>query len=169
VLQCVARAEVFGSGLKPGIVNTITVVSPGNTASNQLLLRGSNRSPFLHLEIALDYTVAFLPGDSTEEPYQARVTTYLYAINDLSGRELFAYHWHPQGVSHVKTPHLHFNGADPMRLPVRPESPQVTDLSLSRSHFPTRPIELSELIHFLIRDLAVEPRRPDWERVLEER
>ncbi len=38
---------------------------------------------------------------------------------------------------------------------------------LSRIHFPTHHMELSDLIMFLITELGVGPRRPDWESVLD--
>lgn len=168
-LQCVARAEVFASGATPGIVNTLTIVGTGNAPANQLLVRRADRSPYLYLEVAIDFTVAFLPDESTWHAYQAVVTTYLYAVNDLSGRELFAYHWHPQGMSHVKTPHLHISGTDSIQLPGRPGNPELTRLSLSRAHFPTRAVELAELLRFLIRDLEAQPRKQDWAQVLDAR
>lgn len=160
-LQCVVRAEVFGSGSMPGIANTLTIVSPKSVSTGLLLLRKPDRTPYLQLEVSIEYTVAYLPEDSMRQPYRAVPTTYLYAISNLLGNELFAYHWHPEGVSQEKTPHLHVTGAIPLRLPVRPGSPEATELALSRAHFPTHRIELAELIRFLIRD----PGSGIWELV----
>jgi hypothetical protein len=132
------------------------------------MLRNRQRTPFLLLDISLEYTIAFLPEETMRQPYRAVTTNYAFAVLDLSGEELFAYHWHPEGVSHVTTPHLHFSGALPISLPIRPGSPEATELWLGHAHFPTRRIELSEFVRFLIRDFNVEPRRPDWQLVLAE-
>ena len=168
-LQCVARAEVFGSGSSPGFPNALTIVSAGRGPADRLILRNRQRAPYLLLDVSVEYTVAYLPEEAMRQPYRTVTTNYAYAILDLSGKELFAYHWHPEGVSHVKTPHLHFSGALPISLPMRPGSPEATELWMGHAHFPTRRIDLAQLVRFLIRDFDVEPRRPDWDRVLSER
>lgn len=165
-LQCITRAEVFGSGSNPGHVNALTIVGAGRAPNEPMLLRNRQHQPHLLLDISIEYTVAYLPDETMQQPYRATIANYAYAIQDLSGSELFAYHWHPTGVSHVKTPLMHFNGSTPVRMPKRPGHPDERVLSLRRAHFPTRRIELAAFIRFLIRDLDVEPRRPDWEQVL---
>lgn len=165
-LQCVARVDVFGSGSNPGQVNALTIVPAGRASNEPMLLRDRQHQPYLLLDVSVEYTVAYLPEETMRQPFRATMTNYAYAIQDLAGRELFAYHWHPIGVSHVKSPHVHMSGSMPMRLPQRPGNPDERMLSLRKAHFPTRRIELGAFIRFLIRDLDVEPRRPDWELVL---
>ena len=92
---------------------------------------------------------------------------YLYAVKDLDGRELFAYHWHPVGLSSVHRPHMHVSSAQPVTLPTRPATTRAVELVLSRIHFPTHRIELAELVRFLITELGVGPRRQNWESVLD--
>ena len=92
---------------------------------------------------------------------------YMYGIMDLAGRELFAYHWHPTGVSAVRDPHFHASSTPPVVVSDRPGNPNTTELALNRVHFPTHRMELTELVRFLITELGVGPRRPDWETVLE--
>lgn len=166
-LQCVAQAEVLSSGTSRGRVNNLVVVSSGNTPANTLLLRRSDRSPYLHLEISTEFDVVALPDVSAQRSYQAAVTMYMYAVKDLNDRELFTYHWHPVGLSRVRTPHLHYSSATPISLPNRRGSSSVIELDMSNAHFPTHRIELAELVRFLIRDFGVAPRRQDWERVLD--
>lgn len=99
--------------------------------------------------------------------HRAMVTRYMYAVKDLDSRELFAYHWHPAGLSLVHEPHMHVSAARPVALQARPGSTQEAAMVLSRIHFPTHSIQLSEFIRFLIAELGVGPRRADWESVLD--
>lgn len=85
----------------------------------------------------------------------------MYAVNDLTGRELFAYHFHPSGLSPTKTPHLHWSAATPIVMPMRRGSSAVFELDMSRAHFPTHHLELAELVRFLITELGVGPGRAD--------
>jgi len=110
--------------------------------------------------------VTQLPYVPAQRRYEAVETMYLYAVRDLDGRELFAYHWHPLGLSSVDTPHMHISSARPVALPTRPGSTPTGELVLSRIHFPTHYMNLSNLVRFLITELGVGPRRPDWESVL---
>jgi hypothetical protein len=75
-------------------------------------------------------------------------------VNDEDERELFAYHWHPIGRSHVTTPHLHISG--------RTEPPE-----LAQAHYPTGPVTLADVVRPLIADFQVPPRRTDWQRILD--
>lgn len=108
-----------------------------------------------------------LPDAPAKRRYQAAVTMYLYSVQDLNGGELFAYHWHPVGLSSVQEPHMHVSAAKPVALPNRPENMHLPEMVLSRLHFPTHKIELPQLVRFLIIELGVGPRRDDWESVLD--
>ena len=79
----------------------------------------------------------------------------MYKLEDLQGREIFAYHWPSTGPSPITTPHLHLGAASQVVAP------------MTNAHFPTGSISLPDLVRLLIRDLAVPPLRPDWESVLE--
>lgn len=50
-------------------------------------------------------------------------------------------------------PHLHVRAS-------------VAGVPLDKAHLPTSPVEVSQLVQFLIRDLGVEPIRSDWQEVL---
>lgn len=158
---------MFGSGLAAGRLNDLTIVSPGNVPANTVPLRTSDRAPYLLLEVSVEYSVIQIVDVPVQQRFQAVVTMYMYAVNDLTGRELFAYHFHPSGLSPIKTPHLHWSAATPIALPLRPGSSAVFELDMSRAHFPTHHLELPELIRLLIRDFGVGPRRRNWEQILE--
>jgi hypothetical protein len=132
-----------------------------------MLLRHSDRSPFLKLRVDLEYAVIFSPGDAGRLQYRAAVTRYVYRVLDLDDQELFAFHWHPVGVSDVRTPHLHVSAARAVSLARQSGSPGLDELNLGKLHFPTHRIGVGELVRFLITELGVRPRRPDWESVLE--
>jgi len=87
--------------------------------------------------------------------WEARTAAYEYRLSDGDDREILAYHWHPDGVSHVQSPHLHLGpGAE------------VGRVALTTAHLPTGWIGLDEVIRLAIEGLGTEPARRDWDRVL---
>ena len=116
-----------------------------------LALRGTSN---LMLKILQSYRIA----DSGEprNSWTVRVVAYNYVVYDSQRRAMLIYHWHPRGRSLIATPHLHLKrGA----LVSRPE--------LIGAHLPTGPISLESILRLLIRDLAVQPVRTDWESILD--
>ena len=91
----------------------------------------------------------------------------MYELLDREERELVVYHWHPKGVSTVRSPHLHFAGAPPLVLPPGPGEQQSHQLAINRAHFPTGRIAIEAFIELLIRDFGIEPKRSDWQAALD--
>jgi hypothetical protein len=89
--------------------------------------------------------------------WQVRQYCYVYALDDSNGREILAYHWRPEGVSHVTTPHVHL-GAGAGRL--RAE--------LTTAHLPTGTVSSQALLRLAIEGFGIRPRRPDWAEILVE-
>jgi hypothetical protein len=92
--------------------------------------------------------------DIVEGPNGWRVHSRAYAYYVLAGagREIIAFHWHP-GRGSVALPHAHFRTLnDPFPM--------------GKAHMPTGRISLEALVRLLIDELAVEPLRRDWRRVL---
>lgn len=166
-LQCITAVEVLTSGSDIGPTNSLILIPHTTTTNNYLLLHKPDRSQYLQLEVSVEYAVIFAPGSVERRPFRTLVTRYIYGIADLADRELFAFHWHPVGISDVRTPHLHVSVARSVSLPGRPGGPGLGELNLGKLHFPTHRIEVAELVRFLIVELGVGPRRPDWERVLD--
>lgn len=79
-----------------------------------------------------------------------RVTTvaYMYTLR-RGGDELWSLHWHPDGNSPVKTPHIHLAGVDPS------------------GHFPVERMSLEQAVAWVIQS-GVTPARDDWQQVLED-
>ena len=90
-----------------------------------------------------------------------------YSVMDLLGRELFAYHWHPTGVSAVQEPHFHMSSIPPTILPERTGSPKVEELIMSPRSLSHPSNRAHRFGAFLIIELGVGPGRADWEAVLE--
>jgi hypothetical protein len=94
-------------------------------------------------------------GSNTDQGWQVEVTSSMYAILGTDGAEMLAYHWHPEGVSPVTTPHLHLGSASGATWP-----------RLQGAHLPTGFVTLAAFVRCLIEELGVEPRRPDWQAAL---
>jgi len=71
------------------------------------------------------------------------------------GQEILAYHWHPEGRSHVGTPHLHLGAGAEIGWP-----------GLQKVHLPTGLVILPDQIELAIGS-GVHARRSDWRRVLD--
>jgi hypothetical protein len=88
--------------------------------------------------------------------WDATTAAYEYRLSDLDDREIVAYHWHPEGQSHVQTPHLHLGpGAE------------IGRRALLMAHLPTGPVHLAAVLRLAIKGFAAEPARRDWDRVLD--
>jgi len=97
-----------------------------------------------------------VPEAGVPGSWLVRLAAYDFELLDDDDREIIAYQWHPQGRGPVTWPHLHIG-------------PAAGDLwrPVSRAHFPTGPIIVSEVIRLAIREFGVPPRRADWEAVLQ--
>jgi hypothetical protein len=131
-------------------------------------LRSAEGRRDLFLGVHHHYTIVHLPDDPTGGSFKVSSSRYMYEVLDRDERELFVYHWHPEGVSPIQVPHMHFSGAAPISLPPAPGGQQPRRLEVDRAHFPTGRIALEDVIELLIRDLGIVPRRGDWEDVLNE-
>jgi hypothetical protein len=106
-------------------------------------------------------------------PWRAATAAYLYALDDEHGREILAYHWHPDiaGAERIAYPHLHIShgAVDVGLLNAAQRSRQANALcpEFHRLHLPTRRIALEDVIGLLIEQFQVTPARADWSRVLQ--
>lgn len=86
-----------------------------------------------------------------------RAVGYRYRVLDLEGRELVAYHWHPEGVSPVTYPHLHLSS----RLAPIPVGRGGEPVALGEVHLPTGFVAFADVVRLLIVAFGVQPRRTD--------
>ncbi len=106
----------------------------------------------LQLFVAYRYSISEVQARTL---WNVQIVSYNFTLLDASTREIFAYHWHPVGVSTVTTPHLHLG---PGALIGRDE--------LRTAHLPTGAVALADVVRFAITDFGVIPRRDDWTVVL---
>lgn len=108
----------------------------------------------LRLLALLRYRI--VPAPSTPSAWMVRLAAYDYELLDSANREVVAYQWHPQGRGPVTWPHMHLG-------------PAAGDLwrPVSRAHFPTGAVLISDVLRLAIREFGVPPLRADWEAVLQ--
>ncbi len=107
----------------------------------------------LNLSVKITYRLAETSGERL--PWSASTVAYRYTIADRNGREIVAYHWHPDG--RVTIPHLHL-GATVAEGRLRPD--------FAGAHLPIGHVSLQEVLRLTIAELGVRPLRPDWDEVL---
>ncbi len=93
------------------------------------------------------------PGEP--EPWRIQIVAYQYTLLDADQREILAFHLHPDGPSHVFTPHLHLGpGAGQLRV------------DLAAAHVPTGPVTLAAVARLAIEGFSVSPQRAGWAATL---
>jgi hypothetical protein len=147
VINCVALVPVRRLGPNP----PGSPIFPFETSGESVLLR----SPVgLGLRVRLRGRVGPVEGDPGR--WQVRIVAYQYALLDRAGREYLAYHWHPEGSSHVAEPHLHLGPAAEVGAPV-----------LAAAHLPTGPVAVTALVRLAVEGFDARPLRADWPVVLD--
>jgi hypothetical protein len=148
VVSCVTDAVLIGAGYHP------------DPEHHALTFRGDTyprlRGPWLLL-FSVIHRYRIVP--TGEEPKGRRVNTleYGYELLDERERTVLAYHWHPvtvRGPHRITYPHLHIGG-----------QPKGSPLA---GHLPSGRVALEDVIRFLVAELGVQPRRADWQQVLDE-
>jgi hypothetical protein len=79
-----------------------------------------------------------------------------YTLSEIGdeAREIFGYHWHPQGRSWVTYPHLHFYGGA-----------EIGRDEIRKAHFPTGRMAHEEVLRLAIKEFAIVPLRDHWEEI----
>ena len=113
-------------------------------------LRGPER---IHLRVRL--RIQITQAEPPRGLWDAETAAYEYRLSDQDDREILAYHWHPEGQSHVERPHLHLGPAA-----------EVGRTALLMAHLPTGPVGLHEVLRLAIESFEVAPIRSDWEPIL---
>jgi hypothetical protein len=111
----------------------------------------------LKLHIRQHFRTFELPGAVDGRRHTLIPVGYAYAIWDAAEQEIFSYHWHPHGRSHVTNPHLHLGPAA-----------QVKQRDLAAAHLPTGHVGLPDIIELAIESFGVVPRLKSWRDVVAE-
>jgi hypothetical protein len=75
-------------------------------------------------------------------------------VLDVDERPIVSFHWHPIDSGRVGWPHLHAYGTN-------------QSVELHKLHPPTGMVTAGSVVRFLIEDLDVLPRRPNWQAVID--
>ncbi|MGI8642910.1 MAG: hypothetical protein ACR2LS_02200 [Thermomicrobiales bacterium] len=125
-------------------------------------MRDEQRTRRIGLLARYDYLLEPIEAAAAGPLFQVREVSYRFRLVNRDGREILAYHWHPEGVSSVTGPHLHHSGRlQPLDIGAR-DAPVL----LGEMHLPTGIVSLAQVVRLLITEFRVEPRRDDWEAVL---
>lgn len=116
--------------------------------------------PFVTLrgtDVRLDFRHQFrvtAVDDEERGPFKVSTAGYLYAFVDRDGRELIAFHWHPESNSPHRYPHIHL--------------PQHTiPFDVSALHFPSPRISFEYVVQMAIEKFGARVRNgADYEGVL---
>jgi len=168
-LNTILDGTAVGSGNAEGVDHGLTLYIPGQDEPNVARLRTRGGVGELRFRFAHRYRVDHVPDDPQRGPFNVRTSFYQYMILDYEGDEIVVYDWAPEGVSPVRTPHLHLPMAGSIRLKQRPgASVESQKTFLGKLHFPTGQIVLEAIVELLIREFDVVPLRGDWAEVLRE-
>jgi hypothetical protein len=86
--------------------------------------------------------------------------SYQYVISDQQQRELLAFHWHPEGVSAERDPHVHIGSG------IIDSGAGDLGKVFSNFHVPTGHVPLGRVVRMLVTEFDVVPNRQDWDAVL---
>lgn len=168
-IDCLLVGTAFGSGNAVGDVHSLTLYTEGQTSPNVARVSTHGGDGELLLRLVHLYTVVMLSNDGQRGSHAVSTSFYQYRILDREESEIVVYHWEPEGISPVRTPHLHVPAAPSIVLPQRAGSRRTTEKThLGGLHLPTGRIGIADIAELLIRDFEVVPRREDWETVLRE-
>ena len=124
------------------------------TLGNSPAILGHDRR--LALKVVQHYRI--IEHEGARGPWKVRTVAYNYTVEEAggAGREMFAYHWHPNERTAITFPHFHlYQGAGAMRDEVR------------KAHFPTGRLAFEDVLRLVITQFGVIPLRDDWETMLE--
>jgi hypothetical protein len=108
----------------------------------------------LRRRVALNYRL--VEAEGARGPWKVTTTAYSYIVDATDRGEVFAYQWNPHGAGKTPRPHVHFRCLGELRS------------DWAHIHFPTGRVALEDVVRTLIEEMSVEPRRSDWNDVLDE-
>jgi hypothetical protein len=108
------------------------------------------------IDISLQYEILHIPDDRHRGPYKVTTRGYMHAVQTIDGAEVIAFHWHPDGNSHVRDTHVHLGSTQLARGGVLSK----------KHHIPAPRMSVEEVLRFCIDQLGVKPLRDDWAPVL---
>lgn len=146
------------SCVTPSVLTTRSARGYG-PGSDHLLTLGSGEparmAGIAEVSLWLRHFARVVEHEGSQGPWRADTVGYYYALLDVEGREIIAYHWHPGRRSSIDFPHLHLGAGS-----------GVSRDELQKAHVPTGRVELEDVLALAIREFGVRPRREDWAEIL---
>jgi hypothetical protein len=112
-----------------------------------------NGRPDLYLSFIQQYEIV---KDPKNGPFRITTRYYSYAVETQDAHEIVGYHWHPDGVSPVKFPHLHLGPAARIGM----------EELHRKAHLPTGRVAFEDVVELLIGTFGVEPDRGLWQEIV---
>ena len=112
-----------------------------------------------NLQLVVVVLYSIVPASDNPRQWITSVKQYEYAIENETGQEILAYHWHPNSRNTPPWPHLHIGSA----------VLHANYKDLHKAHVRTERIALEDVLWFAINELKVPPtkrREHDWRDVL---
>lgn len=110
----------------------------------------------IYLSLLIGYRIISNPGN----PPRVVTVSYQFAISNRQHQEILAFHWHPEGISDVREPHMHVGAG------IVDAGKGDFGKGFSNFHIPTGHVALPHVVRFLLTDFNVVPNRRDWEAAL---
>ena len=108
----------------------------------------------IHLRVRM--RVRLFQAEPPRRLWEAQTVAYEYRPSNQDGREIVGYHRHPEGQTHVRTPHLHLGpGAE------------IGRVALMRAYLPTGAVPVQGVLRLAIETFEAEPVCRDLDRVLQ--
>jgi hypothetical protein len=114
------------------------------------------RRASLAIVVKQNYFLTEQLGGPRDHRWNLQIDTYVYRLLDADHRELISWHWHPKDPNSVKHHHFHLGPAA-----------EVGRAEFHRAHLPTGIVTLADVVRSAIVDFQVEPRREDWQAILD--
>ncbi len=102
--------------------------------------------------MSLKYTYVTAEGEAGR--WKIKTLAYAYEIRNAEGKDLLAFHWHPDG-GEIKYPHIHVGHATGIR-----------HAGIRDGHIPAGRVSAEAVIRFAIEALHVKTLRNDWNKIL---
>lgn len=150
-LSCVTRDVLTVSR---GAYGDTTRVHALAFAGGRSVLLGAARGT---QRVRLDVKIQFRHVEARDGTWTASSAAYKYTVETNDGREVVAYHWHPDAHTPVTSPHVHL-GSTVLRQ---------DGVLGHRAHVPTGRVPLQQVIRLAIAELGARPLREDWSDVLD--
>jgi len=117
------------------------------------------------LQVSITYEIQHIAADS-RSLWDARQSSYVYAISDCSGRWIVSFYYHPDGRSWHTGFHAHAETAAPVLLHRSGNVSETTrEIFGHKVHIPTPEIQVEDLVELLHKDFGVKLSEADPRRV----